>query len=778
MAVRYDSRADRLSLAVTDLVRTRRAASPLAGGRRSELGRRAHVLHGERRAAREQSYRPEVRIRHEFPLGGATVAVSGRIDGVWEEDETVVLEEVKLRPLEAPELPLPGDLEQLTWYLWLWRNVHGSRKPAAGVLTYLDPLAGTVEAFPHDPDPADGEAAESDLRERLTGILRQTRAESRRIKRLSETTDQLRWPFDSVRPLQERMRSAVRETLRGRRTLLLEAPTGSGKTAPILLAALAEALRSGARLAFATSRTAQQEDRLELLARALPVDARVRVLLLGSRARLDEEDGPAGLEIAGIDAHDPPDWFIRWLDTAGAITPEDTAEAAGERGIGAHVLQRAAIGACDVVIGDMNLVVNPLRPLPGWFDPARHARPTILLIDEVHSLADRLRDRLAGRISLPGLVRLAETANRANHPIAGEALSALGELAERLEARLETLADEGTAFALFDPDDPDFAETLARTAHVLPPLIDTTGADETANLARRLANAARSSAEPSGCAAYFDCSARAAHWESIDTASLLRHFWQRCEAAIGFSGTLSPLRLTAEELGLSGERCDLLQLSAPEPAGRRLVLRATGIETTWRRRDNSLGELCSLLSGAAAATGGAWLVFFPSRSYLELAAAGLERRHVPHTVLATGLTQQMLRFLDQGEGARLHLAVLGGKYAEGFDPPVGFYDGAAVVSIGIPPPNARSELINLFSEETAPLSGSYLVPGLRRVQQAAGRLFRSEEQDGVLLLIDSRFAAPAVESLLADEWRESEPLATCEQVLARIARWAAECAGM
>ncbi|MCB2212226.1 PD-(D/E)XK nuclease family protein [bacterium] len=807
MPVRYDSTSDTLRVSVTDLVRERRAASAaLAGPQRAELGRNAHILHAERRASAEETYLPEQPVSLELTVDGGRVLLSGRIDGVWSERGQTILEEVKLKPLGSAELPLPGDLKQLLLYLWIWRTTHADEPAPAGRLTYLDPLNGTVDEHVVERSIHLLDELRVEVHRRLLQILRYERAEAARLAERRRHAGAVVWPWPERRPLQTEMEEAVAEALNGKRHLLLESPTGSGKTAPILLTAYRECVRHGWRLAYATSRTSQQADRLALIEAATGYDnfrghigdnvspdhvspdhvspdvddkkgdtlrtkcppaeqdksghpghlARGRVLLLGSQARLgaappnEREDDP-------IDRYDAPEWLSERLNDPDPITPDDVKSLAEQQGVDPGLVQSAFAREADVLIGDVNLFVRRGGRYGGWFDPGRFARPTVLLVDEAHGVVDRVRDQHAGRVRMKDIARIADEADFHNAPWGDEVLGVLDTLAERLDARLRDLDETGVAYERIDPDDPDFAQPLERLALLSPALFAAGVTGETRELLRHLLNAAAATREPHAFSAYIETKSAGVFWELMDSAHVLRPVWESTRSTILFSATLAPFDLTAHQLGLPPRDCERLSLVPPVDSSARTVIRYVGLSTTWRRREETLGELCELLVHAAQATDGAWLVFFPSRAYLEQARAALAYQPVSVTELQAGLTPAMLKFLDREAGPRLHLAVLGGKYAEGFDPPAGLYTGAAVVSMGIPPPNARDELLSLYEGQDEDSTVSpYLVQGVRRIRQAGGRLFRSPEQAGVLLLIDHRYQEPQVEALLGDDWAASD----------------------
>ena len=96
-------------------------------------------------------------------------------------------------------------------------------------------------------------------------------------------------------------------------------------------------------------------------------------------------------------------------------------------------------------------------------------------------------------------------------------------------------------------------------------------------------------------------------------------------------------------------------------------------------------------------------------------------------------------------------AVLGGAFSEGIDLPGERLKNVIVVSTGLPQPDERVRAMQAYYDERGE-DGFFLcmtLPGMVRVIQAAGRLIRTREDTGALLLIDSRFARSRERSLLA-----------------------------
>jgi DNA excision repair protein ERCC-2 len=112
-----------------------------------------------------------------------------------------------------------------------------------------------------------------------------------------------------------------------------------------------------------------------------------------------------------------------------------------------------------------------------------------------------------------------------------------------------------------------------------------------------------------------------------------------------------------------------------------------------------------------------------------------------------------------GDEPCIVLAVLGGIFAEGVDYPGDMLSQVVVVSPGLPQFNTERELLKQYYQEAYGhgFSYAYLIPGLTRVVQAAGRLIRSEDDRGVIILIGKRFQDSRHFRYLPTEWTGGDP---------------------
>ncbi|MNO98971.1 ATP-dependent DNA helicase DinG [compost metagenome] len=117
---------------------------------------------------------------------------------------------------------------------------------------------------------------------------------------------------------------------------------------------------------------------------------------------------------------------------------------------------------------------------------------------------------------------------------------------------------------------------------------------------------------------------------------------------------------------------------------------------------------------------------------------------------------QRQEFLDRftAEGQGVGFAVLGGAFGEGIDLPGARLIGAFIATLGLAQLNPVNEQ---FKRRMAALFGAgydytYLYPGVQKVVQAAGRVIRTQQDQGVVMLIDDRFGESKVRQLLPHWW--------------------------
>ena len=238
-----------------------------------------------------------------------------------------------------------------------------------------------------------------------------------------------------------------------------------------------------------------------------------------------------------------------------------------------------------------------------------------------------------------------------------------------------------------------------------------------------------------------------------------------------FSATLAPAHYYADMLGLPGNTVHV-DVETPFHADQLEVHVAHRLSTRYRDRERSLDALIERVAAQYAQRPGNYLCFFSSYDYLQRAADAFDARH-PHIA-----TWRQSRTMDEAaqhafvarfipDGCGIGFAVLGGAFGEGIDLPGTRLVGTFIATLGMPQVNPVNEQIRtrmdtLYGEGSG-FDYTYLVPGLRKVVQAAGRVIRTERDRGVVHLLDERFARADVRALLPAWWQIGDEKKTAHE---------------
>ncbi len=569
----------------------------------------------------------------------------------------------------------------------------------------------------------------------------------------------LPFPFGGYRAGQRELTEAVFRAQRAGRHLLAQAPTGIGKTAATLFGALrAMPLNASDQLLVLTPKGTTRTVSLDGL-RALGAQP-LRVLERMARDKACEHPDKA---CHGEDCPLARGFYDRLAAARSAAVQrgflgrEALREIALAHGICPYYLAQEMQRWADVVVGDVN----------HWFDLNAQAWAMAqaegwrvqLLIDEAHNLVERARAMYSAELDPMRFAAWRAQAPRTLTATMNALHRAWGALA-RDWAGDTTISDELPG---------EFVHALRRHVSVL---VDFLAQHPQAGVALQpwLFEALHflRVADRFGTHSVFERSPGIAARRGrprprlalrcLLPAELLRPRWAAAHAATMFSATLAPMAHAQRLLGLD-ERTAQIDVPSPFSATQLSVRIAHGLSTRWADRARTLPRLVDELVAQVRATPGKHLAFFSSFDYLEQALAAFQAAapEVPVWAQARSMDEAaraafLARFTPGDTG--LGFAVLGGVFAEGIDLPGERLVGVSVATLGLPPPDPLTEALRERLEKAggAGWRDAYLIPGLHKVVQAAGRLIRTPEDRGALLLLDRRFADAEVRALLPAWW--------------------------
>ncbi|MDI3394553.1 ATP-dependent DNA helicase [Pseudomonas sp. V98_8] len=225
-----------------------------------------------------------------------------------------------------------------------------------------------------------------------------------------------------------------------------------------------------------------------------------------------------------------------------------------------------------------------------------------------------------------------------------------------------------------------------------------------------------------------------------------------------FSATLSPRHYYADLLGTPANTV-CIDVESPFHADQLHVQIINQISTRFVHRQASLAPIVELIARQFMRRPGNYLAFFSSFDYLQQVAQLLAERYPGINLWSQsrGMAEaQRQAFLDRftAEGQGVGFAVLGGAFGEGIDLPGARLIGAFIATLGLAQLNPVNEQLK---QRMAAMFGAgydytYLYPGVQKVVQAAGRVIRTQQDQGVVMLIDDRFGDNKVRQLLPRWW--------------------------
>jgi Rad3-related DNA helicase len=774
MTLRWNDAERTLALGIRDLADRAPHAGDLVldlaqrRGARLAAGQRAHLGW---QGAQGPDYQAEVRLKATIVLEDWTVTLHGRVDGLWEEDERVVIEELKSSALDGERLcattaaDWPTYVAQLQGYLWM---AHASGRGAPeGRLVLLGLLDGARHILPVRADLA---RTDADVRARLRRLVR---ARDRRNAWLHARQDyRFPLPFPEWRPGQEAMRDAAKAALDAGTRLLVQAPTGTGKTAALLHAALTHAVRTGRRVFWATSRNTQQPGVVATAARLRSEGSPLRAVVLGAKERACLNDvlacRPDTCSYAA-DHHTRLDALLDAGPLPDTLTPEIARDLGRQHHLCPFALTLEAAATADVVIGDANYVIGPMGSA-ARVAGEEVADELVVVADEAHQLIERARDHASPRVRGED-VRAARASLQALGP-AGAPFQALCD--DLLDLLSEAVADAPGPFVdgvselelALDPwrEVADRVDALAfdyallaarrRGAHT-----DVSQEDPWLTLARavlRFVEVAEAADASTRALCHIRPGQEAVRLLCLDPSAALQARWQTLGGFLGCSATLRPFDAMRAQLGLPDD-ARLHDVDCPFPPERRRVLIADGVSTAWRHRARDADATAALIAATLHAVPGNVAVYTPSFELLRDLATRVPSDRVSlvqRPSMSEDDRRATLAGLQGGAPAVLW-AVLGGIFAEGIDLPPGALDAVVVVGPGFPPVGLERTLVQRSCESSFGhgFLHAYAVPGVTRAVQAAGRLIRRGDDRGAIVLIDARWRQPGLRALLPPAWR-------------------------
>ncbi len=732
----------------------------LAGGR----------IHRKLQKKETGDYRAEVPLVRETDEGAFVLHIEGRADGIYTaEDGTRTVDEIKgvYADVEKMEEPIPVHLAQAKCYAAILAEDEDLK--AVGVrMTYVNLETELIKYMSFS-------YAREELIKWYDDLVMEygrwaAAAEERRRAR-DESIQSLTFPFP-YRKGQKGLVASVYRTIKNSETLFLMAPTGVGKTLSVIYPAV-QALREGAGsrifyLAAKNQALAAPEEAFSILKErglhmtTVRITAKEKVCPF-SEPKCNPEECPYAkghfdrVNEALFDALAREETFdraaiLRWAEERAVCPFEFTLD---------------LCTFADAVFCDYNYAFDPDASLKRFFAEGVKS-DAVFLVDEAHNLVDRAREMFSARIVKEEVL----AAKKLVKPVSRKAEKALEKLNKALLGRKKELNEESETLVIENPA-PE-AEAALRAFEALEELFkekkDAKLFEGLRDFYFSLRTFVRVYEEADGGyvnhAELDEDGHFALELMNVDPSKLLQKTIDKGRAAVFFSATLLPVSYY-KKLLCADEDAKAVYAESSFKNEQRCIVIGDDVTTRYKARGRAVYErIARYIRDTALAKRGNYMVFFPSYKFLADVLAvyreTMECEEVNWVAQSRYMTEMdreifLENFYEEPEKSLVGFTVMGGVFAEGIDLTGTRLVGAIVVGTGLPQVGRRTELLrNYFdqAEEGSGFSFAYQYPGINKVLQAAGRVIRTAEDEGVIVLLDSRFLEKRTLMLFPREWEE------------------------
>lgn len=716
----------------------------------------------------------EENLRKEHPKADVEqkyleICLDGRADGVYMKNKRLCIDEIKAvnRDVEHITEPDPLHLAQVKCYAFMYAMRYG-KWPKLVQVTYCQMETEQIRRLEY---PVKKEELtkwfETLVLEYSKWIFRSIRWEEHR----NLTLKQLDFPFE-YREGQFQLVGDVYRTIQRKKQLYLEAPTGVGKTISTVfpsVKAMGEKLIS--KIFYLTAKTITRkvaEDTFSLLKEK---GTELKCVTLTAKDKIcifDHADcNPESCERAKGHYDRVNDAVFDLINHEEQINRLTIEQYAKKHNVCPFEMSLDTATWADVIIGDYNYAFDPEAKLKRFFaEGAPGAGTYQFLVDESHNLVERAREMYSATLkkedflTVKKMIGLKDNRVTKRLEICNRDFLSLKRECEGIEIIKQIDTQYFHIFNLQGAMDEflrdnrhfkdrevvlDFYFDLCKFIQVYEYLDDKyiiySEVDERGEFLL--------------------------HLQCMDPSERLGECLRFARSSIFFSATLLPVRYYREQLG---GRDEDYAVYAPSsfPKENRLVMVARDVSTRYKRRNRKEYEkILTYIHEFIHAKAGNYLVFFPSYEMLTTMAQMWEEMYEADTIRvvlqnSNMSEEQREEFLANfsGDDNIVGFCVLGGIFGEGIDLVKEQLIGAAIVGTGLPMVCRERKLYqDYFSGKGKDgFQYAYLYPGMNKVMQAAGRVIRTMEDRGSILLLDERFLQQEYQRLFPNEWYPFYPV--------------------
>ncbi len=610
-----------------------------------------------------------------------------------------------------------------------------------------------------------------------------------RKKEILPRAKKVPFPYTEIRDGQEAMIRSVYRAICKNKNIFIQAPTGTGKTISSLYPAI-RALSEDKidKIFYLTAKASTRREAWNAMKKIHSAGGRLKSIVIGAKDSVCvcPKKLASGLSAGNFcnsfdcefarGYYDRVNGAIRELvENYSGYTQALISSVAKKHRVCPYELSLDLSLLCDVVICDYNYIFDPIIYFQRYFGEHGENGRYVFLIDEAHNLPDRAIDMYSASISRSSVASVAAALPHYDSELIGELDGFIRLLDDSKRLCYDNMFknENGDEQGYYISKN-SYAEIEKRVEELhramgawirknkLSPIIA-----EAKTLYAELNKYKKISELYDEHYVFFmevygkDIKVRLA---CLDPSHQLSVRHKRAVSSVMFSATLEPIDYFSDILG-GGKKSEKLQLPSPFSKENLCLVCVDSINTRFEERESSYKKIASCIAGAVSGRAGNYIVFFPSYKYMTAVLSEFEKKYPKVKVFSQSANMTyaekenfLANFKEDTGVLRVGFCVLGGSFSEGIDLPGTRLIGTVVVGVGLPGISSERNIMKEYFDNTREggYDYAYTYPGMNRVLQAAGRVIRTENDKGVVVLLDDRYATEQYKMMFPLHWSHAK----------------------
>ena len=712
-------------------------------------------------------YQPEVILKKEIEYEDLILRVEGRADGIFTQDDKVCIDEIKgvYKNLELLEEPVPVHRAQALCYAWIYLDEHELEEIDVQ-MTYAHLDTEVIKRFR---ETLSREELKKWYQELTDSYHKWLAYQLEWRKKRNQSMESLEFPF-TYRKGQREMVAGIYHAISKKEQIFIQAPTGVGKT----MSAVFPAVRSigegkAETLFYLTARTITRtvaQDAFEILRKD---GLLFKVVTITAKEKLcfceKPECDPEKCPYAKGHYDRINDAVYELWTTEQSFDRETILKHAEKWQVCPFEMTLDLAIWMDGVICDYNYVFDPNVYLKRFFGENVSGK-YLFLIDEAHNLVDRGREMYSASICLEDTMQIRKFIKPYAQKLwkkLGKVVSQLKELQNSCDSwqvqenagvlPISLLSVQGEMNQLLE--EPPSQEVVDGILDFYFTVRDFLNISELVDENYVVYTAV---GEDGKFYMKLFC---------VNPAENLQKCLDKGISTVFFSATLLPLMYYRKMLSTRSENFGIYVESPFEQKNRCLLICRDVSSRYTRRGYEEYRKIAEYIARMSWQKKGNYMVFFPSyklmedvyQIYQDEFSSGWVRCISQHSAMTEKEREEFLEeFAEENDDTLVGFCVMGGIFSEGIDLIGDRLIGAAVVGTGLPQVNCEREILKEYYDAKGEqgFDYAYRYPGMNKVLQAAGRVIRTKEDEGAILLMDERFAERDYRTLFPREWNDAD----------------------